>query len=96
MIEYVMVPAGERLQYFELAFLPEDLDALTAVHGVIGTFDGAREPDDDTTRNMILGGVVGAVAGMCAALASRRRQRRVLMQRAEQRAAGHGVAARED
>ncbi len=87
MTECVVVPAGERLQVFQIMFAPDDLDAATTTHGVISTFDGAREAEDNVTRNMILGGVAGAVAGMCAALVSRRRQRRLLVERAETPAA---------
>ncbi|MCA8976540.1 MAG: hypothetical protein KDC98_17600, partial [Planctomycetes bacterium] len=54
--QLIVVPAGDRLQYFEATFAPDDLDAATAIAGVLRTFDGAREPvDDDIVRKMLLG-----------------------------------------
>ena len=52
--------------------MPDDLDAPTAIAAVLGTFDGAGEPDD-TLQNMIIGGIAGAIAGILVALSRRRR-----------------------
>ena len=68
------VPAGERLQYFETSYSAEDLDAPLAIAALLQTFDGAAEPpNDDVLRNMILGGLAGAVAGIGVAVLRRRR-----------------------
>jgi len=70
--QLIIVPAGNRLQYFEIIFAPDDLDAQIVMHEVIRTFDGARE--DDTLRQMLIGGAVAAVVGIATAMFRRRRR----------------------
>ncbi|MFO1077470.1 MAG: hypothetical protein U1E73_07065 [Planctomycetota bacterium] len=77
--EVFVVPAGERLQYFETVFAKDDLDAPIAIARVLGTFDGAREAaKNHVLELMLVGGVVGALAG---SIAARRRQRRLMAAR---------------
>ncbi|MCR9245593.1 MAG: hypothetical protein NXI31_11215 [bacterium] len=78
--ELHVVPAGPRLKYFEASYSVDDLDAPTAVAALLRSFDGAREDEDNTLRNMVLGGVSGAIAGSLAAIWSRRRRQRIMAQ----------------
>jgi len=72
-----IVPAGQRLQYFETDFWPDDLDAPTAIANILRTFDGAGETEgSDTLTKMLIGGAAGAMAGIMVALMRRRKQQR--------------------
>jgi hypothetical protein len=71
-----VVPAGERVQYFEVMAAREDTEGLAAIESVLRTFDGAKEAKNDITRTLILGGISGAVAGMAFALLRRFLQER--------------------
>lgn len=70
-----VVPAGERIQYFETTCFDNDVDAAGEFDAVLRTFDGAKEPDG-TLRNMLLGGALGGFFGM---LGARWRQRRRML-----------------
>lgn len=80
--ELHVVPAGPRLKYFEVSYSVDDLDAPTAIEAVLRSYDGAREDEDDTVQKMVLGGVLGALAGSAAAIWSRRRRQRIMAQAA--------------
>jgi hypothetical protein len=85
--DHHVVPAGDRLQYFDVRYDPADAAAPAAIDALLQTFDGAREElHDPTLRGMILGGIAGAIAGVLTALLRRRRQQR-LLQAAAARAA---------
>jgi len=71
-----VVPAGERIQYFETTCFDTDVDAAGEFDAVLRTFDGAKEPADGTLRNMLLGGALGGFLGM---LGARWRQRRRML-----------------
>jgi hypothetical protein len=87
-----IVPAGERAQYFETFHREGDDDARRAAEAVLRSFDGARPPTPDaTTRNMLIGGLAGAIAGIATALL---RRRRLLRQAAAGNAAGSDAATR--
>jgi len=73
-----VVPAGNRLQYFETHYLAGDLTAVQATEDVLGTFNGAKEPDGRVS-NLLIGGLAGAVAGILTALIRRNRQQRRAM-----------------
>jgi hypothetical protein len=81
LLQHHLVPAGERLQYFETLALPGDAGADDAFAAVLRTFDGAVDGTPPSTlTNMVLGGVCGGLAGIATALWRRRR-----LQRAAQR-----------
>ena len=88
-LRHHLVPAGDRLQYFDALWCAGD-DGATAEHAIdalLATYDGAREQSGDPVlRNMLLGGLAGAFAGIAAALLRRRRLQRLL---AAQRADDH-------
>jgi hypothetical protein len=73
LLQHHVVPAGERLQYFEAVTMPGDGEAEAAVAAVLRTFDGARDGTGGMLGRMALGGVCGAMAGIAAALWRRRR-----------------------
>lgn len=77
--QFVIVPAGERLQYFETKYAADDLDASVAIAALVQTFDGAAEaPEDNLVQLMLFGGATGAIAGIAVAMMRRRRQERAL------------------
>ncbi|HEX5053122.1 MAG TPA: hypothetical protein VFZ65_15210 [Planctomycetota bacterium] len=78
-LQHHVVPAGERVQYFETWHLAGDTDAPAAIAALLATFDGAREqPGDPILRNMLIGGGAGALAGVLTALWRRRRLQRAM------------------
>lgn len=80
-IDHYTVPAGDRIQYFETMHDASDTAADAAFAAMLRTFDGAREgKPDDTTRNMLIGGVAGGIAGMLAGGWWRKRRRALLAQ----------------
>ena len=82
--EHHIVPAGSKLQYFDVTYAANDTAAAAAIDTLLRTFDGAsEEPVDPTLRRMIIAGIAGAVAGVATALVRRRR----LMRRHAQSAA---------
>ena len=68
-----IVPAGDRLQYFESQYLADDASAVQNIQEVLRTFDGAKEPESRAS-NLLIGGLAGAVAGVLTALYRRKRQ----------------------
>lgn len=70
-----VVPAGDRIQYFECVTDADDVDAVAACEQLISTFDGAKEAES-RVRGLWIGGLAGALAGVLAALARRKRQAR--------------------
>ena len=83
--DHYLVPAGERLQYFDCTYARQDAGGRDACERVLATFDGAGEPEA-SGANLWLAGVAGAIAGLLTALARRKRQARAL-------AAGGGGSA---
>ncbi|MFK7742730.1 MAG: hypothetical protein AB8H80_20625 [Planctomycetota bacterium] len=79
LLDVYVVPAGERLQYFEASYDADDADGAASCAQLIGTFDGMREPES-RGRGLMIGAVAGAVAGMLAAMLRRRRQAKTLIQ----------------
>lgn len=85
-IDVHVVPAGDRLQYFETHAASDDDGAKAAFAALLGSFDGARE-HKSMTQAAIVGGLGGAIAGMLAAMLRRRRQlRRTLAESATEQA----------
>ncbi|MCU0865579.1 MAG: hypothetical protein MUC36_17475 [Planctomycetes bacterium] len=81
LLQHHVVPAGDRVQYFETVALPGDAGAADAFAAVLRTFDGAVDGTPPSTlTNMVLGGVCGGLAGIATAMWRRRR-----LQRAAQR-----------
>jgi hypothetical protein len=77
LLQHHVVPAGDRLQYFETVAMPGDGGADDAFAAVLRTFDGARDGTAPSTlTNMVLGGVCGGLAGIAAAMWRRRRLQR--------------------
>jgi len=75
-VEHHVVPAGERIQYFEATFLDGDVDARGEIETLLRTFDGAREGRSvDFWRATLIGGGTGALAAILARVWMRRRQR---------------------
>ena len=72
-MEIYVVPEKNQLRYFECQYSADDLTATQSIEEVLRTFDGAAEPTN-TTGNMVIGGIAGAVAGVLTALFRRRRQ----------------------
>ena len=70
------VPAGDRIQFFEAAFLGADVDARGEIEALLRTFDGALEGRSvDFWRATLIGGGAGAIGGILASVWRRRRQR---------------------
>lgn len=72
-LDTYIVPAGNRLQYFECQFMAGDTTAQSNIENVLTTFDGAKEPQSRTSSLMAVG-LAGAVAGTITALYRRKRQ----------------------
>ena len=72
-LDAYIVPAGDRLQYFECQFMANDTAAQGNIENVLATFDGAKEPSNRTSSLMAVG-LAGAVAGTITALYRRKRQ----------------------
>jgi hypothetical protein len=75
-VDYYLVPAGDRVQFFETLRFADDVDARGEIESLLRTFDGAREDGaDPILRGMLLGGAAGAAAGIFRAwIVSRRRR----------------------
>jgi len=70
-----VVPAGDRVQYFETTWLDGDVDARGEIETLLRTFDGAAQGRGvDFWKATLLGGGAGALAGML--MHARRRRRR--------------------
>lgn len=76
-LEHHLVPAGERLQYFEVLRLAGDDAGRAATDALLRTFDGARVAVA-SIQNMLIGGALGAIAGMAMARWRRARLERAL------------------
>jgi hypothetical protein len=72
-LDTYIVPAGDRLQYFECQFLAGDTAAQSNIEDVLATFDGPKEPEGRASSLMAVG-LAGAVAGTITALYRRKRQ----------------------
>ena len=72
-LEMFIVPAGERLQYFECNYRVDDQGAAAAIEPLLRTFDGAKEKESRVS-NLLIGALAGSVAGVLTALIRRRRQ----------------------
>jgi hypothetical protein len=75
-MDVLVVPSGDRLQYFESQYLADDAQAIANIDAVLRTYDGAKEPDTRVS-NLLIGGLAGAVAGILTALFRRRRHMRI-------------------
>ena len=74
---HFLVPAGERIQYFDASWDREDAGGEEAVRALLATFDGRADPPRGA-GNLWIAGVAGALAGVVTALARRKRQARLL------------------
>ena len=90
--DHVLIPAGERLQYFDCTFDRADVGAREALEALIGTFDGAREVGS-RSRGLWIGGIAGALAGIVAALARSKRKARAIVGGGGTTGSGGGGAA---
>lgn len=77
LLQHHVVPAGDRLQYFETVSMPGDGGAEDAFAAVLRTFDGARDGTPPSTLiYMVLFGMCGGLAGIAAAKWRQRRLQR--------------------
>lgn len=72
-----LVPAGDRVQYFETSTFDVDPDGAGEIEALLRTFDGAREPwGSSIWRSALLGGLTGTLAGLVVMLLRRWYRRR--------------------
>ena len=71
-MDVLVVPSGDRLQYFESQYLADDPTAIRNIEAVLRTYDGAKEPNASVS-NLLIVGLAGAVCGTLTAVLRRRR-----------------------
>jgi len=89
--EHVIVPAGERLQYFDCTSDARDEAAQAQFDALLQTFDGARNRGPKNS-GLWIAGVAGALAGILTALVRRKRQARAIAAAAPATASGRDGA----
>lgn len=77
-LHHVVMPAGDRLQYFDASHARDDAGGREACLAVVQSFDGLREPGVDPAT-MLLVVLLGAVLGTVLGMLRRRRQARKLL-----------------
>jgi len=75
--DHCIVPAGDRLRYFDCTFDEGDDTARSAFGSLIETFDGSSPPPAGP-GSLWIAGIAGALAGVMTALFRRKRQAQLL------------------